>query len=336
MALQTTHSFALGYIGYNIQSVEGTAVAPVYFSRWQSAGPLEDMMKMGTYRGGYTRDLEVAVKEAQYHNGKFTTWWYPDTGPRLLDYFLGGSDVVSGGGPYTHTFAQASTGTPLPFITFENSMGYQQEVDRVRDCRVDQLVLTAKAGGLVTLEVDYMGSVVAAQSSPASVTYETTRPATYVDGSLTFVGLDVASVDVTEVKITMKNGSAQIYTIGQVYPAAIQPQAREYQVDFTVFVPNNQLYREVFFGSSGATTGSPATTYLTSLNVTFNTTDGGPTKSCSITINNVEMEAAKPNYDANASAFMIQCTGKAVATNFGSSLCNVVAINSTSGAYIAP
>ena len=52
------------------------------------------------------------------------------------------------------------------------------------------------------------------------------------------------------------------------------------------------------------------------------------------TINNIEMEAAKPNYDANAAAFMIQCTGKAVATNFGSSLCDVVAINSTSAPFV--
>lgn len=326
------HTVSLGYVGMGKQSVFGTPVAPTRFMRWQSMGPNADTLKEGFYRGGFTRDLEIAVKEAQYHDGKFTTWLYMDSGPALLAYFLGGTDTVSGGGPYTHTFA-AQTGCPaLPYITFENSQGCNQEIDRVQDCIVDQLTLTAKAGGLVTLGVDYQGAKNTAQASASSVTYETTRPATFVDGTVTFTGLDIASVDVVDLMITMKNTSEKVYTLGQVYPRVIQPGAREFDCQFTIFVPNNALYREVFFGSSGATTGGPATSFLTSLVALFDVSDAGPTQNLTITINNIAMEAATPNFDSSAKAFVVKAQGKAVLAS--SAICGCVAINAISTAYV--
>lgn len=327
------HTVALAYIGMGKQSAAGATQAPDLFMRWQSAGPLEDIMKVGTYRGGFTRDYEIAVKEAQYHDGKFVTWYYPDTGPALLAYFLGGTDVVTNTGPYTHTFAALATPcSPLPFISFENSMGCDQEIDRTIDCIVDELTLTAKAGGLVTLGVGFRGAKMTAQPSAATPTYGTDRPATFVDATVAFTGIDVDPVDVTDLVLTMKNGSEQVYTLGQVYPRVIQPGAREFDVSFTVFVPDNKLYREVFFGSSSATTGGPAVSYLATLTATLDTSDAGPTRSTVITLNNIELDSAKPNFSSDAKAFMVQAHGKVVLAT--SSVCSVVAINGRSAAYV--
>lgn len=335
MSLGAVHRSALAYVGFGKQSVQGTAVSPAKFSRWHTMGPAEDMLKVGTYRPGFSKDLAVALKEGQYHDVTYTGWMYPDSTTALMAYFLGGSDTVTNNSTYyTHVFSECNELTDIPYVTVEHSMGTDQEVDRITDSRVDALKISAKAGGLVEVQTQFKGTVNNAQSSLSSVTWETARPATFVDATLTFSTLSVSTSDVTAVTLDWKNTTEQVYTLGSVYPYWMLPTAREFQVQFTVFVPNNDLYREIFFGSSSNTTGSAPLEYESSLTVEFNTTDSGPDQLIQVAIANIEMEAGKPNYSNDAKHFEVACTGKAIRTSLSEAMITVTADNQTATAYI--
>jgi len=328
------HQPALAYIGFGKQSVAGTAVAPTRFSRWSAVREASEAMRMGYYHDGSSRDATIGLKLATWHDIAYTTWLYPDASTALLNYFLGGADTVTGGAdPYKHSFNELSGAlTSLPIVSFEHSMGNGLEVDRIKDCLVDQLTLKAVAGNLTTLDVVAKGTGAVAQGSGATVTFETDRPAIYADGTLTLVGVDVAPCDVTQVSIDMKNTGEQIYTFCGISPAVIFPTAREFTLDFTVFVPDNALYRKVFFGSSGATAPVAAPSILTSLQLKFDL-GGSPDHYTQIKLYNIVMSDAKPTYDANAKAFMIQAKGQALkGTN--THICEIESQNATASAYV--
>ncbi len=327
------HSPALAYIGYGKQSVAGTAVAPTRFSRWTAVRDAQEQMRLGYYRDGSTRDIALAIKLATWHDAAFTTWLFPDTGTALLDYFLGGTDVVTGAAdPYQHSFSELSGDlTSLPLITVEHSMGNGLEIDRIKDGIIDQLVLKAVAGNLTTLDVAYKGTGAVAQASASTVTFETDRPAIYADGTLTLTGMDVAPCDVTQVSIDMKNTGEQVYTFCGIAPAVIFPTAREFAVEFTVFVPDNKLYREIFFGSATGTAPVSAPSFLSTLTLKFDL-GGTPDHFVQLSLNNIAMTDAKPTYDANAKAFMLACKGTAVKGT--SSICTITSQNAVSAAYV--
>lgn len=289
---------------------------------------------MGYYHDGSSRDATLGIKLATWHDIAYTTWLFPDASTALLAYFLGGADTVTGGAdPYKHSFSELSGNlTSLPIVSFEHSMGNGIEVDRIKDCLVDQLVLKAVAGNLTTLDVMGKGTGAVAQGSAATVTFETDRPAIYADGTLTLTGLDVAPCDVTQVSIDMKNTGEQIYTFCGIAPNVIFPTAREFAVDFTVFVPDNKLYREVFFNGAGNTTPASTPSFLTSMVLKFDL-GGSPDHYVQFTLNNIVMSDAKPTYDPNAKAFMVQAKGQALkGTN--PQIITIESQNAVSAAYV--
>lgn len=327
------HTPSLAYIGFDKEVTSGTAVSPVRFARWSAIREGSEQMRVNYYRDGSTRDNALGIKLATWHNVAFTSWMFPDVSTALLAYFLGGPDTVTGGAdPYQHVFSELPDCTGIPTVTVENSMGCGNEIDRTAGALVDQITIKSKAGDLTSMDYMLMGATSAAQASAATVTFEADRPMTYIDGTLTLTGLDVAPVDVTEVTINMKNGGEQIFTFGQGHPVVIFPTARSFDVDFTVFVPDNKLYREVFYGSAGGTTPSANPAILSNMTLKYDL-GGTPDHFVQLALNNIYMTDAKPTFDANAKAFMVQAKGTLVRPGSGS-MVTVTAKNAVSAAYV--
>lgn len=328
------HSPSLAYIGFTKETTPGTPVAPTKFARWSAIRDGSEQMRVNYYHDGSTRDNALGIKLATWHNVAFTSWMFPDVTTALLAYFLGGTDAITGAGdPYTHVFSELASCTGIPTVTFENSMGCGNQIDRVAGAVVDQISIKAKAGDLTSIDYSIMGATSVAQASAATVSFETDRPATYIDGTLTLSGLDVTPADVTDVTINMKNGAAQIFTFGQANPVVIFPETRSFDVDFTVFVPDNKLYREVFYGGATNTTPAAAPAILSTMTLKFDL-GGTPDHFVQIALANIYMTDAKPTFDANAKAFMVQAKGTLVKPTSGN-MVTVTSKNAVATAYNA-
>ncbi len=319
MALTAVHNYALGYIGWARQAARGTAVAPTKFARWQSISKLEEMLKIGKYSDGNNRDYSIAVKEEQWYEGGFTSMVFPDTTAHLLLGFhctdAGGQDAISGAGdPWTHTFPPATESVgPLNYYTFEGTFGYQNEVTRVTDCMVGDYKLVGKAGAPATAQWGFVGRIAVPTTTPTTVAFETDRPASFADATLTFgSGLTAVSADVVDFTITAKQALEHVLGHNQtVNPVALVPNRREFTLEATIFAPDNKVNRDIFHGGDAATTTPVVPTYLATFTVKWDL-GGSPDHYVQLVLNNIALEMGTPTYSADAKAFVQKVKGTVI------------------------
>jgi hypothetical protein len=320
---------ALGYVGFGVQTVEGTPVAPTFFLPYDTLTAPEQI-KMITRRNGYTRDLSLAARIGQFTNLTLKAPLFPKAGGALLAYAMGGTDTVTGAGdPYTHALTLASG--QLPFVTFEVGMGNGTIIHRIPDCLINTFKFNLVGGQIVDLDITVMGRLAVRQTSAATVTFETDRMLSFLDAALTFTGLDVVQTDVSEASIEINNGVAAYTPTGAFAPRYLA-QGREMQLSGKVLVPDDKLYREINWGSASGTTAVSPPTYLTSL-VTVYDLSGSPDHRVTTTMRNVEMEMGTGNWDVNASAWIVSYMGKAIKTG-STVMLDASVLNGLSTAYM--
>ena len=302
-----SHSNSFAYVGFAKQAVAGTAVAPTDFCRWKTvtAGP---MQKVEARRDGQNRDNAFVVKLGQWHELSWQTYLYPAVSSKLLCYLLGATDVVTGAAdPYSHT-GNSSNGLSQ-LLSFEHSMGNGNHIDRIADCYLEEYKVSAKAGAEALLDLKAIGRLTAPQTPGATVTYEADRPFTFIDGSATVTGATVASADVTDIELDIKQTIDQTPTLGAVQPQLL-PGAREVGVTLEVLVPDDKLYRDVWFGGDAGTTVQTTPLTIASLVLLFDLL-GTPDHQLQLTLNNIAGQATKQTYDVNGKPFLVTFTGTA-------------------------
>lgn len=174
--------------------------------------------------------------------------------------------------PSTHTIVDQFDGN---YYTIEVSLGLAIGITlRVRDCKVESTKVSAKAGGLLMFELDWVGIASTVQGSPATVTLENHPPFLFtqgvwtLDGSLTGDALVVESFD-----ITRKNNLDTDIQTENVWLAALI--FGRLQVDVTieiVFLQANTRIQSTFFGGPTGTTDAQAVG-TGSLNLIFTLAD---------------------------------------------------------------
>lgn len=144
---------------------------------------------------------------------------------------------------------------------------------RVRDCKVDSIKRSSKAGELLAYEVVWSGIAVSVQGSPATVTYENHQAFFYTQGVYTINGStsgDALAVEMFD--ISQKNNTNGPQTESIVLAALIFGKV-QVDVSFDFVMQNAQLILLTTTGSTSGTADAQAIG-AGSMNLVFTQADG--------------------------------------------------------------
>jgi Phage tail tube protein len=186
---------ALGYVGYGVETTEGTTVAPTIFLPVSSFS-FEDTNEYITpeqVRG--TRDRYVLMPSPYMTSGSMDMELVPNgIAPLLRSAFsAGGAGITSsayGGGGYQHVIVPGSTS---PTFTFESSAA-DILVMRYGGIRVNTLEIAAAFGELVTASWGLEGTTRVKELTPATESYADVEPFSFTGASVKVAGSDIANV----------------------------------------------------------------------------------------------------------------------------------------------
>lgn len=172
---------------------------------------------------------------------------------RLLKAHASGDTVISA---TSHVLTDQYDGD---YYTFEVGLGTLNggagTTLRVRDCKVDQIKRSGKAGGLITLEVDLVGITTSSQVSPATVSYENHNPFFYTSGTWTLNGSTTGDALAVEMfDITQKNNVDSSIQSEKIILDALIFGNLNVDVAVDLIMQNAQLMNTVYFGSPTGTT----------------------------------------------------------------------------------
>ncbi len=237
----------------------------------------------------------VLTVAASYNGGKF-----------LLSHTNGATARTS----TLHTLTDQNDGE---YFSFEFGLGSLYSgagmTLRIRDCKVDQIKRTAKAGTLLTYEIDLIGLVTLVQNSPATVTMDTVHhPFLFTQGVWTIDGSAGGdAVNVQEFSITQKNNDDLVQTEA-LTGAAIIFGALGIDVEYTVVYTSTNKAFLIYFGSATGTTDSQIL-FTGSLTLIFTQPDGFHSLTYTIpTIGYIKFGLPEPKSDGKAFTNQIQGT----------------------------
>lgn len=166
---------ALGYVGYGVESVEGTAVAPTKFLPVASFEfeDTNDFITPDQIRG--SRDKFIAMAAPYAVSGSMEMELIPTDVAELLKSALCVAPSTSSyaGGGYQHVY---TPGSAEPTLTFESSAGNNILVMRYAGVRVNTLEVKAAFGEIVTASFGLEGLGRYKQGSPSSPSYTDVTP----------------------------------------------------------------------------------------------------------------------------------------------------------------
>lgn len=156
----------------------------------------------------------------------------------------------------THVITDQSDGN---YYTVEVGLGTLFSASgttlRVRDCKVNSFKRSAKAGGLLMHEIEFVGIASTVQGSPATVTLEQHQPFLFTQGVWTLDGATTGDAPNIELfDIEQKNQLDTAIQTEQLTLAAMIFGMLMVNVGFeAVFTSPNKIYQTYFGGASGTT-----------------------------------------------------------------------------------
>lgn len=241
----------LGYIGLGKQTTKGTAVAPSKFVRFQGDTTFTPALAFTQHwEGGMGLDPGVALKESQKYDMSFTAFARPDLAGYLFAWALGVDEVTGAADPYTHTITpHAST---IPWLTAERyveGLGTNALVERVKDCRIQQIEVTGENRQPIRLAVNLRGLSGSIETSAGTPTLEFTDPFVFFHGTYTVDTQSVSAI-CTAFRITFVNELEEDFFTNDVIRADLPLNGRRTELSFTLAFENADHYKKVFYGSS--------------------------------------------------------------------------------------
>lgn len=183
---------AIGYVGYGVESVEGTAVAPTKFLPVTSFSfeDTNDYLVPDQIRGD--RDRYVAMAAPYMTSGSMELELIPNDIGGLLKSAAAGSVVSSAyaGGGYQHVI---TPGNVSPTFTFESSAGGIL-VMRYGGIRVNTLEINSAFGEIVTSSWGLEGTTREKQGSETPETYADVMPFHFSGAQVSIEGTPMAHV----------------------------------------------------------------------------------------------------------------------------------------------
>jgi hypothetical protein len=184
---------AMGYVGYGVESTEGTPVAPTIFLPVSSFSfeDTNDYLTPDQIRG--TRDRYVLMAAPYMTSGSMDMELTPSgIGPLLRSAFASGaatSTAYTGGG-FQHVIVP---GNVSPTFTFESSAA-DILVMRYGGVRVNTLEISAAFGEIVTASWGLEGTTRLKYTGPSAETYATLDPFSFTGASVKVAGAEVGNV----------------------------------------------------------------------------------------------------------------------------------------------
>jgi hypothetical protein len=165
---------ALGYVGYGIESVEGTAVAPTKYLPVSSFSfeDTNDYIVPDQIR--HSRDNYITMAAPYAVSGTMEMELIPNGVGHLLKSAFAATIVTSAyaGGGYQHVMTPAASAQTFSFESSANDV----LVMRYAGCRVNTIEIKAAFGEIVTASFGIEGVSRAKQGAPSSPTYINTTP----------------------------------------------------------------------------------------------------------------------------------------------------------------
>ncbi|MHB8490610.1 MAG: phage tail tube protein [Solirubrobacteraceae bacterium] len=166
------------FLGLAKEVTRGTIVAPTVWLPYRGPAPedkityLDDKGLRGSAVEIYNKVQGVTAGDFGFSGDVFT-----DTFPNLLMALLGGTDAVTGAGPYTHTFSllnsAVATGNQPPSYTLSDSDGF--EMRQFANAMFSELTIKWSADGLLEYAAK-ASSLKSAATTNATTAFSTKKP----------------------------------------------------------------------------------------------------------------------------------------------------------------
>lgn len=256
------------------------------------------------WEGGMGLDPGVALKESQKYDMNFSCFARPDIAAFLFAMLLGSDEVSGAGDPYTHTITpHAST---IPWVTVERYVQGLSLVERVTDCRIQQIEVSGESGKPVTLAVQLRGIEGSIEASPGTATYETSMPFVFFNGTYTVDGSETALI--RDFRITLANELGEDIFTTAVTRADIPLLARRITGQFTLLFDDAAHYKNVFYGGG---TSVSETLKEGSLDIDLNYTEDSANRQFKISIPEIYHVNAPVELNAEPGILAVQCSVEA-------------------------
>ncbi len=186
---------ALGYVGYGVESTEGTTVAPTIFLPVSSFSfeDTNDYLIPAQVRG--TRDRYALLAAPYMTSGSMDMELQgAGIGPLLRSAFAASGALVTTsaytGGGYQHVIVPGNTS---PTFTFESSAA-DILVMRYGGIRVGSLDINAAFGEIATASWSLEGTTREKQAGPTAETYPSALPFSFAGATVQVAGADIGNV----------------------------------------------------------------------------------------------------------------------------------------------
>lgn len=252
---------AIGYVGYGVESVEGTAVAPTKFLPVTSFSfeDTNDYIVPDQIRGG--RDRYVAMAAPYQTSGSMDLELIPNDIGSLLKSAAAGtvSSSAYGAGGYQHTI---TPGNVSPTFTFESSAAGIL-VMRYGGIRVNTLDINASFGEIVTSSWGLEGTTREKMGSESPVDLADVMPFHFSGAQVSIEGTPMAIVK--DFSFSIGNNLDRIGTLRRTRSwrrtvLGMRDSGLSMTLDFTDSVEYDRFLAETFFdvdilleGQSGMT-----------------------------------------------------------------------------------
>lgn len=246
------------YLAFGKQDSKGTAATAMNKVRCLSGITWEHGMDEEEIREtGFGKNPARSIKKIHKISGSMPLLARPDIVQQMLTYALGSGGAPAGtAAPYTHTIVPADT---LPYLT----LGIRDpKIERAIDAVIRELKISAEAAGEVKLEASWLGCNVTRLTSesgpmtasayidPSSATFKFSGGSYWIDGPS---GSPVTSSEIKSYSLTYTNNVDEDEVTVNNYLDDIPFLNRSLAVEFLVRFDDQNLYNEVYFGSSGGT-----------------------------------------------------------------------------------
>lgn len=326
MTLSMTLSRKLGYIGLAKQQTKGAPEPPAKFVKWTGETTMTPTIAYTQYNeGGMGLDPGVAMKESQKYDMSFTCFARPDIAGFLFAMLLGVDEVMGAEDPYTHTITPHET--TIPWLTVERHVQGIGLVERIIDCRVQQIEISGESLKPITMAVALRGIDGKIEAAPGTPTYETSMPFVFFNGTYTVDGAAINTIQ--NFRLTFTNELAEDLFATKTTRVDLPILARRISGQFTMLLENADHYKKVFYGTDGI----PAKTLAEgSLDIDLLYQENTKDRELKITIPVVYHVNAPVELNADPGELAVQCSIEAKKGT--EPLVTVVAKNATATSYV--
>jgi len=314
-----------GYIGIAKQASKGTGVPPTKFAKLSSAESIEMLQEIGAFRElEGDQMISNIVKNIHKPDGTFSFFARPDLAAAIFAWVLGNDTISGAEAPYTHTITHANT---IPWLTIEK---YLDTVERITDCKINQVVIEGTSGQPISVEVNFLGILPSIETEPATPTYEANDKFLYYHGKGLYKIDDVVVANINSFRITILRNLTSESQTEDFIRSDIVELGTDIDVEFTLKFIDSDFYKKVLYGGS---TTAVATLDSGKIEVNFTYGTGVALKGLKIELPSLKHLSAQKFIDPEPAELEMSCIAKAILPSSGE-IITVTASNAVTASYI--